>query len=195
MKKYPDVDAYLADATRWPEEIAELRAILLRCGLEESVKWGKPCYSDTASENNIAIIQSMKNFLALLFFKGALLDDPRGLLKEQGANTRSARRLCFTSVGQVREHAPAVRDLVRRAIEVEAEGKTLPERGALVLAEELQARLDADPKLAKAFETLTPGRQRAYNLYITGAKQAKTRHARVDKHVTRILAGKGLRDR
>ncbi len=195
MKKYADVDEYVSAAVRWHDEIVELRKILRGCPLREAVKWGKPCYSDPVSENNIAIMQSMKGFLALLFVKGALLEDPGGLLQEQGENTRSARRLCFTSVAQVRASKAAVRDLVRKAIEVEKLGTTLPERPALVLVEELKTRLHGDRKLAAAFEKLTPGRQREYNLYISGAKQSKTRAARVEKHVPRILAGKGLRDR
>ncbi len=195
MKKYADVDAFLAAATRWHDETAALRAVLLGCRLDEAVKWGKPCYSDPASGNNIAIIQPMKEFLALMFFKGALIDDPNGLLREQGANTRSARRLCFTSVGEIRKHKAALSAFVRGAIEVEAQGKTLPKRPPLVLVEELQTRLEGDPELAAAFEQLTPGRQREYNLYVSGAKQSKTRVARVEKHAPRILAGKGFRDR
>jgi len=195
MKKYADVDEYVSVATRWPEEIVALREILLSCELTEAVKWGKPCYSDPATDNNIAIMQSMKGFLALLFTKGALLDDPRGLLQEQGENTRSARRLCFTSAAQVRKSAPAIRALVRNAVKVEAEGTTLPPRPPLVLVEELQSRLDSDPKLAAAFESLTPGRQREYNLHVSGAKQSKTRAARVEKFIPRILARKGFRDR
>lgn len=193
MKNHADVDAFLACETRWRDEVARLREILLDCGLDETIKWGKPCYLHQGA--NLLILQSMKDFLAIMFFKGALLDDPADLLEEQGENTRSARRVCIRSAEQVPELDPAIRALIASAKRVEEAGLTLPERPELVLAAELQARLDQDPALREAFDGLTPGRQREYNLYITGAKQAKTRASRVDKHVERILAGKGLRDR
>jgi uncharacterized protein YdeI (YjbR/CyaY-like superfamily) len=187
------IDRRFAEATRWREEATQLRAILLDCGLGEALKWGKPCY--THDGDNIAILQRMKGFLALMFFKGALLDDPAGVLQEQGENTRSARRVCFTSVEDVERMDATVRALVREAIAVEAAGLTLPDPPELVLVEELQARLDADPALKTAFEALTPGRQREYHLHVSGAKQSETRARRVAQHVPRILAGKGLRDR
>lgn len=189
----PQVARYIAKATRWQDESEHLRALLLGCGLNEALKWGKPCYSHQGS--NVAILQNMKPFLALMFFKGALLDDPQGVLQEQGENTRSARRLCFTSVEQVTGMDATVRALVSEALRVEAEGLTLPARPPLVLVEELAAGLDADPTLKAAFEALTPGRQREYNLHISGAKQSVTRARRVEQQVERILAGKGLRDR
>lgn len=192
MKEFTNVDAYLADEPSWLEESIALRAILLDCKLDESIKWGKPCYAH--EENNIAIMQAMKAFLALMFFKGALLDDPEGLLQTQGENSRAARRLCFTSVAQIRKSKTAIRRLVASAIEVERSGARLPESTALTLVDELARRLQGDRRLKKAFEALTAGRQRAYNLYVSGAKQSKTRETRIDKHVERILAGKGLRD-
>lgn len=188
-----DVDTYFASAERWRKEAKRLRAILLDCGLEEALKWRKPCYGRDGS--NVAILQPMKSFLALMFFKGALLDDPEGILEEQGPNSRSARRLRFTDVAQVDELEPTLRALVDCAIAVEARGLTLPERPELVPVAELQERLDADPDLKAAFAALTPGRQRGYNLHFGGAKQSKTRARRVDEHIPRILAGKGLRDR
>ena len=187
----PKVDAYFANATRWVEESEALREILLGCDVQEALKWGKPCYAHAGK--NIAVIQKMKNFLALLFFKGALLEDEHGLLEAQGENTRSARRLCFTDVKEVRKKKAAVRKFVRRAIEVEKAGLQVPKK-KVVLAEELQARLKDDPGLKAAFEALTPGRQREYNLYFSGAKQSKTRAARVEKWVPSIRAGKGMRD-
>jgi len=193
MKDYADVDAYLADATRWRDEAEALRAILLDCELEEAIKWGKPCYAHEG--RNLCIVQPFKDFLALMFFKGALMEDPDGLLREQGENTRSARRLCFTSVAEVENTEPAIRAFVREAVAVEDEGRALPPRPPPVLADELRARLDADPELKAAFERLTPGRRREYNLYVSGAKRSETRASRVEKHVERILAGKGLRDR
>lgn len=189
----PKVDEYFAHEERWREESEQLRAILLDCDVQEALKWRKPCY--TFEGNNIAIIQSMKGFLALMFFKGVLLEAPDGVLQEQGEHTQSARRLCFTSVQEVVEMEALVKDLVGQAIEVERAGKTVPKKTELALVEELQARLDDDPALKAAFEALTPGRQRAYNIYFSGAKQAETRAARVEKYVPKILGGKGLRDR
>ncbi|HBQ19035.1 MAG: YdeI/OmpD-associated family protein [Sandaracinaceae bacterium] len=185
-------DDFFAESARWRDEALRLRGILLDQGLEEELKWGKPCYIHDGQ--NIAILQKMKAFLALLFFKGALMDDPEGLLREQGKNTRSARRLCFTSVEQVDREEAAIRALIRSAVAVEEAGLELPPAPAPELAEELQARLDADPALKRAFEALTPGRQRAYDLHISGAKRSETRARRVEQHVPRILAGKGLRD-
>ena len=188
-----DVDAYIARMKRWPDEAAEVRSILLDCGLDEAIKWNKPCYA--AEGNNIAILQPMKDFLALMFFKGALLKARKGVLQEQGENTRSARRVCFTSVEDVTKLEPTLRRLVAQALKVEAQGLTVPKPDTLELCEELQSRLDADRKLATAFDALTPGRQREYNIHISGAKQSKTRAARVEKYVPQILAGKGMRDR
>ncbi len=193
MKKYADVDEFLANASQWRAEMVKLRTLLKGEGLSESIKWGKPCFSH--GDNNVAILQPMNDFLALMFFKGALIEDSANLLEEQGKNTRSARRVCFTSVGQVKQYGPKVRDFVRQAIAIEDEGRQLPEAPKLVLVEELQARLKRDKVLRAAFDKLTPGRQREYHLFISGAKQPKTREARIDKHVDRIKAGKGLRDR
>lgn len=188
----PDVNEFYASVISWGEVAQRLRRILLECELDEALKWRKPCY--TFDGNNICIVQHMNDFLALMFFKGALLEDPDELLQEQGENTRSARRLCFTSVDEVDGMEGAVKDFVRQAIEVERKGLTVPKDDELVLVEELQDRLEADPALKAAFEALTPGRQRGYNIYFSGAKQSKTRAARVEKYVSKILAGKGMRD-
>jgi uncharacterized protein YdeI (YjbR/CyaY-like superfamily) len=189
---HPDVDVYLRRSERWPEELAALRPVLLGCGLTEQIKWGKPCYSHGGG--NIAILQEMNDFLALMFFKGALLADPDGVLEDQGPNSRSARRMRFTSVEDVNRLADTVRAYVEQAIDVEDAGLAVGPAPELVLVEELRHRLDEDPALAAAFAALTPGRQREYNLSIAGAKQATTRAARVEKYVPRILDGKGLRD-
>jgi len=189
----PKVDAYIARSELWPEEMSGLRPILLDAGLTEEFKWGKPCYSHDGA--NIAILQEMKPHLALMFFKGALLADPDGVLEEQGPNSRLARRMRFTSMEDVARLSDAVRSCIREAIEVEEAGLELPETPHLVLVKELQDRLDQDPNLRAAFEALTPGRQREYNLYFSDAKRAETRASRVDKHVPTILAGRGLRDR
>lgn len=173
--------------------MTDLRPILLSCGLTEEIKWGKPCYSHEGT--NIVILQEMNGFLALMFFKGALLDDPGGVLEDQGPNSRSARRLRFTSVEDVARLADTVRAYVEEAIDVEQAGLKVGPAPELVFVEELQNRLDRDPAFKAAFESLTPGRQREYNLYFSAAKQAETRTARVDKYTPKILDGKGFRDR
>ena len=188
-----DVDDYIARTQNWPDEIAALRPVLLGCGLSETIKWAKPCYSH--HDANIAIIQEMKNFLALMFFKGALLSDPDGVLESQGPNSRSARRICFRSVDDVGRLAHTVANYVDEAIAVEEAGLEVGPGPDLVLIDELQVRFDDDPDLRIAFEALTPGRQREYNLYFADAKQARTRASRVEKYAPRILAGKGFRDR
>lgn len=187
------VDEYLEHSQGWPDEIAALRPVLLGCGLSESIKWAKPCYSH--GTDNIAIVQEMKDFLALMFFKGALLADPAGVLESQGPNSRSARRMCFRSVDDVVELADTVAAYVDDAIAVEEAGLEVPPAPELELVEELRSRLDDDPVLRRAFDALTPGRQREYNMYVADAKQATTRASRVDKYVPKILAGKGFRDR
>lgn len=188
-----EVDRYLLEAKQWPDELRAVRSLLLNCGLDESLKWNKPCYSDAGK--NIAILQEMKSFLALMFFKGALLTDPDGVLRDQGPNSRSARRVMFTSVNDVTTQSKTITALVAQAIEVERSGRQVPAANPLELAAELRSSLDADDALATAFAALTPGRQREYNLYITGAKQPTTRQRRIEACVPRILTGKGLRDR
>lgn len=186
------VDAYVARSRAWPAELARLRTILLGCGLTEGLKWGKPCYSHEGK--NVAILQEMKRFLALLFFKGALLSDPDGVIEEQGRNSRSARRIRFTSVEDVERLADTVRAYVAEAIAVEEAGLAVGPAPDLVLVDALQDRIDRDTAFKAAFEGLTPGRRREYNLYVSGAKQAATRQARVARHAEKILEGKGLRD-
>jgi len=189
----PKVDDYIARSKDWPAEIAALRSILLAAGLTEELKWAKPCYAHDGA--NIVIVQEMKHFVALMFFKGALLSDPASVLRDQGPNSRSAKRMEFTSVADVTTQAATIRQYIAEAIAVEEAGLEVGPAPELELVEELQRRLDADPALRAAFDDLTPGRQREYHLDIAGAKKAETREARVDKHVARILAGKGLRDR
>jgi uncharacterized protein YdeI (YjbR/CyaY-like superfamily) len=188
-----EVETYIDQSEQWPEEMAALRPILLSCGLAEHIKWGKPCFGHEGK--NIVIFQEMKNFLALMFFKGALLSDRAGVLVEQGPNSRSARRIEFRSAADVDRLAATVAAYVQEAIEVEQAGLKVDPAPGLVLIEELQNRLDADPALGSAFKSLTPGRQREYNLYFSSAKQPKTRTARVEKYAPKILEGKGFRDR
>jgi uncharacterized protein YdeI (YjbR/CyaY-like superfamily) len=177
----------------WPELIDALRPVLLGCGLTEERKWHKPCFCHDG--RNVVILQEMKDFLALMFFQGALLTDPEGILEEQGENTRSARRICVRSLDDVARIAPLLPSYVAEAIRAEDEGRRVEAAPELVLVAELQERLDEDPDLRRAFDALTPGRRREYHLHIASAKQASTRAARVDKLAPRILAGKGLRDR
>lgn len=189
----PEVDAYLERSELWPREIAHLRPILLGCGLTEEIKWGKPCYSHEGK--NIVILQEMKDMLSLMLFKGALLEDPDRVLQEQGPNSRLARRIEFTSVDDVARLASTLEAYVDEAIAVEEAGLEADPPPALVLAEELRGRLAEDPAFKAAFESLMPGRQREYNLYFSGAKQAATRQARIDRYTGKIMDGKGLRDR
>lgn len=188
----PKVDTYIRRSEKWPDEMSDLRPILLGRGLTEEIKWGKPCYSHEG--RNIAILQEMKEFLALMFFKGVLLTDPEGVLEEQGPNSRSARRMRFTSVEDVARLSDIVKKYIDQAIEVEESGLEVSPAPELILVEELQNRLDNVPELRAAFEALTPGRQREYNLYFSDATQAKTRQARVEKYAPKILNGKGFRD-
>ena len=194
MKDYPDVDAYVADSDQWPDEIATIRPILLSCGLQETIKWGKPCYV-IDDDVNVVILQEFSDHLALMFFQGVLLDDPEGVLQAQGPNTHGAKRMTFSSVGDIESLGAVITAYVQEAIHHARAGTELPPRPDEELAAELHERLGNDDELAEAFNELTPGRQREYNLYISGAKQAETRNRRIDKVAPRILAGKGLRDR
>ena len=188
----PKVDAYIGRSQKWPDEMTALRPILLGCDLTEEIKWGKPCYSHDGK--NIAIMQEMKEFLSLMFFKGALLADPEDVLRSQGPNSRSALRIELTSVDDVTRLARTIESYVDEAIDVEEAGLAVEPAPEVVFVDELQARLDGDPAFKVAFEALTPGRQREYNLHFSDAKQAKTREARVEKYAAKILAGKGFRD-
>jgi uncharacterized protein YdeI (YjbR/CyaY-like superfamily) len=189
----PRVDAYVGRQKRWREETEGLRAILLEGPLTESLKWGKPCYAFEGG--NVAIIQGFKDYCAVMFFKGALLKDPKGLLRAPGAS-QAGRQLRFASAGEITRRAPTIRAYLKEAIAVEKAGLRVvrKETSAYPVPEELQRRLDDDPALKRAFEALTPGRQRGYLFFFASAKQSKTREARIEKAVPRILAGKGLND-
>lgn len=188
----PKVDAFVSRAKTWQAEIQKLRAILLECGLEEEIKWGKPCFAFEGK--NVAIIQPFKEMCSLMFFKGALLEDTHGLLRSQGENTQSALRLEFTSEAQIKK--TVLKAYVKQAIEVEKSGLEVDFKAKreLELPEELTQALKKDKKLAKAFAALTPGRQRGYVMHFTSAKQSATRTARIEKSVPKILAGKGMND-
>ena len=194
MKDYPDVDAYLVDSVQWPDEIAAIRPILLSCGLAETIKWGKPCYC-IGDDENVVLLQEFSDHLALMFFQGVLLEDPDEVLHAQGPNTHGPKRMKFTTVGDVESLAEVIRTYVDEAIHHAEAGTELPPRPEEELATELRERLADNDELAEAFNGLTPGRQREYNLHISDAKRAETRNRRIDNVVPRILEGKGLRDR
>ena len=193
MEDFADVDAYLDASDNWPDEIKAIRPLLLGCGLGEKIKWGKPCYC--LDDANIVLLQEFSDHLALMFFKGVLLDDPDDVLHAQGPHTHGPKRMKFTSTSDVDRLAGTITAYVNEAIDHERAGTELPERPNEELAAELVERLAADVELAEAFHNLTPGRQREYNLHISDAKQSSTRERRIDKVVPRILDGRGLRDR
>lgn len=180
-------------ADRWHAELRELRRIVLSCGLQETFKWRQPCY--TAADRNIVILGSMKGHCVLTFFKGALVDDPSGLLEEGGPNSRAVRVLRCTSVDTILAVEPAIRALIASAVQVEQSGRKVEgPRAAPELVAELRERLAADDAFRAAFDALTPGRRRAYALHFGQAKRAASRVARIDRCTPRILAGKGLDD-
>lgn len=192
--KNPKVDIYLKNAKNWQNEIKTLRKILLDCGLTEELKWRLPCY--TFEEGNIVIIQGFKNFCALMFFKGALLKDTKGKLVPPGKDSQAARRIEFTSEQEIKKIKTILKAYVKEAIEVERSGLKvkLKDVKEFEVPEEFKKRLNKNSKLKIAFESLTPGRQRAYLLHFSSAKQSETRELRIDKCMKRILAGKGLND-
>ncbi|MDM5180582.1 YdeI/OmpD-associated family protein [Massilia sp. DJPM01] len=191
----PKVDAMLQGATSWRDEFALLRSIALGCGLTEELKWGQPCYAHEGE--NIVLIHGFKEYCAVLFFKGALLADPKGMLVMQTENVQSARQARFTSLAQITRQRKALTACILDAIEVERAGLkvALRETSEFPTPEEFQVRLAQLPALRTAFDALTPGRQRAYLLHFGGAKQSKTRASRVENCMPLILDGLGLNDR
>jgi len=193
--KDPQVAKYIEGMRAWRGEFEALRPVLLRAGLDEDFKWRKPCYTHDGS--NVVIFQPFKDLCALLFFKGALLEDPDGALREQGENTRSALRLEFRSVADVTTAEATIAALAQDAIRVEQAGLSVPKRDPDddgPYPEELYDQLDADPALRDAWERLTPGRRRGWLLHFNGAKQSKTRVARIERATPRILEGFGMHD-
>lgn len=179
---------------RWSAEYAELRQLCLASGLNEQLKWGQACYDLNGS--NVVLIHGFKDYCALLFMKGALLKDPKGILIQQTKNVQAARQIRFTSVADINKRKAAVKAYIKEAIAVEKAGTQVKKKGVAQYAmpEEFRQRLDDDSELAEAFRALTPGRQKGYLLHFAGAKQSATRTARVEKHAPRILKGLGLDD-
>ena len=190
----PKVDAVLSEADKWQDEFAKLREIALGSGLTEELKWGQPCY--THEGNNIVLIHGFKDYCAYLFFKGALMKDPEAILVQQTANVQATRQVRFTSAKQISGMKAVLKTYIQQAIEVEKAGLevTYKKTSEFSMPEEFERKLDASPRLRAAFEALTPGRQRAYLLHFSSAKQSKTREARVEKCIPQILEGKGLDD-
>jgi len=197
----PKVDFYFNKETKWQEEIKKLRSIILETGLNEELKWGCPCYTTTASSgktktSNIVLIHVFKEYCALLFFKGSLLNDPEGILIQQTENVQVPRQLRFTNVSEISKLKSIIKSYIYEAIEVEKSGlkAEVKKNTKLDFPEEFQIKLDKNKALKTAFDSLTPGRQRAYNLYFSQPKQSKTRESRVEKSIKQILKGKGLND-
>ncbi len=187
-------DFYFNKAGKWQEEIGKMRDIALDCHLTEELKWGCPCY--TYEGNNIVLIHTFKDYCAFLFFKGVLLKDPKGILIQQTANVQAARQVRFTSAKEIDKQKTTLKAYIYEAVELEESGVKVEMKKIteFPMPEEFKARLDKDKKLKKAFEELTPGRQRGYLLHFSSAKQSKTRESRIEKSIPQILDGKGLDD-
>lgn len=188
------VDAFMERSDKWREEFEKLREILLDCQLTEELKWGVPCY--TYNGNNIVLMHGFKEYCAILFFKGALMADPEGILVIQTENVQATRQVRFTNVREIVKLTRALKAYVYEAIEIEKAGYRVEYKKTeeFNIPEEFQQLLDKKPALKKAFVALTPGRQRGYLLYFSAAKQSKTRISRIEKYIDHILAGKGLND-
>jgi uncharacterized protein YdeI (YjbR/CyaY-like superfamily) len=190
----PKVDFYFDKATSWQDEITKLRTLALDCGLTEELKWGCPCY--TFEKKNIVLIHVFKEYCAFLFFKGALLNDPNGILIQQTENVQAARQIRFTNDREIVKLKSVLKAYIFEAIEVEKAGLKvkLKAPAQFKMPAEFQNKLAKRPALKTAFEALTPGRQRAYLLYFSAPKQAKTRESRIEKYLPQILKGNGLND-
>lgn len=190
----PKVDFFFEKPSQWQEEYKLLRSLALGCDLTEELKWGKPCY--TLNNSNVVLIHGFKEYCALLFHKGALLNDEQNLLIQQTENVQAARQLRFTHYDQIHDMQDDIKAYIKDAIRVEKAGLKveMKKTAEYEMPEELQEKLNADSELEEAFYNLTPGRQRGYLLYFSQAKQAKTRVARIEKYIPHILAGKGFND-
>ncbi len=190
----PKVDFFFRKSQKWQKELEKLRSVALESPLSEELKWGVPCY--TFQKSNVVLIHEFKEYCAMLFIKGALLKDDDRILIQQTENVQSARQVRFTNVQQIVELEPILKAYIHEAIEVEKAGLKVTFKKATEspVADEFQHKLDETPELDQAFYNLTPGRQRAYLLFFSAPKQAKTREARIEKCIPQILAGKGLND-
>jgi uncharacterized protein YdeI (YjbR/CyaY-like superfamily) len=190
----PKVDFYFSKATKWQEEYKKLRTIVLECGLTEELKWGVPCY--TFEDKNVVLIHGFKEYCALLFIKGVLLKDEKGILIQQTENVQSGRQVRFTNIREIVELEPSLTAYIYEAVEVERTGMKVPLKKAteFPIADEFQKQLDENSELESTFYALTPGRQRAYLLYFSAPKQSTTRESRIEKCIPQILNGKGLND-
>src|SRR5450631_1348287 len=193
-KMNPKVDFYFIKAKKWQKELKKLRMIVLDCQLTEELKWGVPCY--TFGKSNIVLIHVFKEYCALLFFKGALLNDANGILIQQTKNVQAVRQVRFTNVREIVKMKTILKAYIYEAVEVEKAGLKVnfKKTTEFIIPGEFQNKLDEIPALKTAFDALTPGRQRAYNLYFSAPKQSKTRESRVEKCMQQILNGKGLND-
>jgi len=190
----PNADDYLARLDNWQEELSALRTILLECGAEEAFKWGVPAYM--AHGGNIALLGAFKDYCVLSFVKGVLLKDQKNILVSPGENSQSVRFFKITSLKEIEKNRDLIKAYVFEAIEIEKAGLKVQRQNNedIVFVEELQAKLDSDPAFKESFEGLTPGRRRAYNMYFSSAKQAKSRESHIEKYTPRILNGKGIND-
>nr|WP_259545611.1 YdeI family protein [Heyndrickxia oleronia] len=191
----PKVEEFFSKSKKWKEEYVKLREIVLDCGLTEEYKWMHPCY--TYETKNIVLIHGFKEYCALLFHKGALLQDTNGILIQQTENVQAARQIRFTNVQEIVELETILKSYINEAIQVEKAGLevTFKKNTEMKIPEELQNKFNELPELKTAFEALTPGRQRAYTLYFSSPKQSKTRESRIEKYQQHILNGKGLNDK
>ena len=194
MNPNPKADWFFSKGKQWHEEFEKLRMICLDCGLTEELKWGCPCY--TFEKRNIVLMHGFKEYCALLFFKGALLKDPEDILIQQTENVQAARQIRFANVRQIVKMNRILKAYIHEAIEVERAGLKVPLKKTkeFNLPEEFQNKLNKSPALRKAFNALTPGRQRAYLLFFSAPRQSKTRESRIEKYIPNILVGKGLND-
>jgi uncharacterized protein YdeI (YjbR/CyaY-like superfamily) len=190
----PKVDAFLRMAKQWREEFEKLRTIVLDCGLTEEFKWMHPCY--TFQNSNVVLIHGFKDYCALLFMKGTLLKDAKGILVQQTENVQAARQIRFTHVREIVKLESVLKAYIREAIEVEKAGLEViyKKTSEFAMPEEFQKRLLENSALRNAFEALTPGRQRGYLLYFSAPKQSKTRESRIEKCIPLIFDGMGLND-
>ncbi|MFG0249732.1 MAG: YdeI family protein [Phycisphaeraceae bacterium JB051] len=193
-KLTPQVDGFIRKNKAWQAELQALREIALSCGLTEEIKWRQPCY--TTDGKNVVLLGNLKDCCTLSFLKGALLDDPKGLLVAPGENSRSARYLKFADVDQIKKQKKLIKAYIQQAIDNEKAGKKvdLKSDAQLDIPAELQAKFDEDAKFKAAFEKLTPGRQRGYILHFTGAKQSKTITSRIEKSMPKIFEGIGYNE-